>query len=590
MRTAPIVTNLRCNQNCVYCDRRAEKDVLADIQPAALRARIDAALFGGAEELIFTGGEPTLRPDLPALVGHAKGRAKRLALETNAAVVDAALAGKLREAGLDVARVNLTSDAVTRDAGGFESSRNGVRALKAAGVGVELSIAVVRSTLALLEQLPALAAAEGVSALVATVPVTAPDPAELLRYDEAAAAISALDVAARQAGLTVRLAAESGPPPCVFKSLPRAAHLFSMTPGGAASSGHRYVSACESCVVRDRCPGLSATYLARFGAPPMTPLSDDRARRRLSLVSTAEEQIERELVTANFARMPDGTVVEEAIVRVNFHCNQACEFCFVSTHLPPAADARVRAAIQEAGRRGARIVLSGGEPTLNPALLEYVALARSSSPYPVTLQSNAVRFADRALAQAVVGAGVSDVFVSLHGCTAEVSDAVTSAPGTFIKTLKGLDHLAQLNASLVLNFVICGANFRQLPEYVRFVAARWPRAMLNISYVGPSTDLVPQSPAMIPRYSEVKPHLDEAIAAARSLGLKLTGFESMCGLPLCLAPEEGRAAARAAPIGAEGDEEFVKTETCRACSLERHCYGLRRRYAELHGTAELRAV
>src|SRR5579862_7794363 len=128
MRTQRVVTNLRCNQNCTYCTARREADDLVAIQPGAVRASIDAALASGATELIFTGGEPTLRRDLEDLVSYARrggGAASTIALETNGTLVDAARAGSLRAAGLDRALVNLAGtspelDAVTRDPGGFE--------------------------------------------------------------------------------------------------------------------------------------------------------------------------------------------------------------------------------------------------------------------------------------------------------------------------------------------------------------------------------------------------------------------------------------------------------------------------------------
>ena len=52
----------------------------------------------------------------------------------------------------------------------------------------------------------------------------------------------------------------------------------------------------------------------------------------------------REMVQRNDARGPDGSRVEECLVRVNFHCNQSCRFCFVSTHLPAPDPAAVTAA------------------------------------------------------------------------------------------------------------------------------------------------------------------------------------------------------------------------------------------------------
>jgi hypothetical protein len=263
----------------------------------------------------------------------------------------------------------------------------------------------------------------------------------------------------------------------------------------------------------------------------------------------------------------------------------------VSTHLPGARVAAVRAAIVDAGRRGARITISGGEPTLNPMLVEYLRLAKQHSKGPVELQSNAMRFADPQFAQDVVNAGADEIFVSLHGSTAAISDAITEAPGTFVKTVTGLDNLARLDVFLGLNFVMCERNYRDLPSYVRFVHERWPGAQVTLSFVAPSSDLVPMERDLVPRYSDVLPYLREALSQAQEIGLWVSPLDSMCGLPLCLWPARlDEPLLRAdIPAGFDGGE-FLKTDACRSCAAQSKCYGLRRRYAQLHGTAELRPL
>src|SRR5258708_13957461 len=110
MRTQRVVTNLRCNQNCTYCPARQVADDLATIQPQAVRSRIDAALASGATELIFTGGEPTLRRDLEDLVSPARRAAAHapptIPLATNGPPVDAAPAPSLRAAAFVPALLN----------------------------------------------------------------------------------------------------------------------------------------------------------------------------------------------------------------------------------------------------------------------------------------------------------------------------------------------------------------------------------------------------------------------------------------------------------------------------------------------------
>jgi pyruvate-formate lyase-activating enzyme len=343
--------------------------------------------------------------------------------------------------------------------------------------------------------------------------------------------------------------------------------------------------------VKDRCPGVSERYLARFGPPLLEPIRGERAKRRLTLAASVPDQIETELVQPSRARGPWGEAIRDAIVRVVFHCNQACRFCFVSTHLPEAGVTRVERAIREAAAHGERIVLSGGEPTLSPDLLSHVRLARALSREHVTLQTNAIRCADRALARALREAGLDEATVSLHGATAATSDAITEAPGTFDKTLLGIDALRDAGVLVTLNFVICGRNAHELPAYVELVASRWPGVPVNVSFVAASTDVVPRDAETIPRYSDVAPHLEAAMSRAEALGVKVHGFEAMCGMPLCLAPIDPRRHLGDTPIpeGFDGGE-FVRAEACEGCAVRAVCWGVRKGYAALHGTSELRRV
>jgi pyruvate-formate lyase-activating enzyme len=323
----------------------------------------------------------------------------------------------------------------------------------------------------------------------------------------------------------------------------------------------------------------------------MKPITEDRIRRKLTVISSTREQIRRELVTHDIYRSPTGERIPSHIVRIHFHCNQACDFCFVSTHLPAPDDADVVAAILEISRQGGVLQLSGGEPTLNPRVCEYIRLGKSSGAVAVELQTNALRLADERLTRALEDAGLDVAFVSLHGAHAEISDRITRAPGTFEKTLRGIDALYQTKVHVRLNFVFCEPNRNEFPDYVRLVASRWPRAEINVSIASAFTDLVPRTPELIPRYIDVLPALEEGLAIAKEANVQVIGFESMCGMPLCLAPVDKRAQLALAeiPPGQDGGE-FVRTDACGRCDLSTRCFGLRRSYAELHGTSEPRPI
>ena len=594
MQVQRLITNETCNQNCWFCNGRRPAERADFIARAAVRQRIEEARAGGPREIVLSGGEPTLRSDLTDLVRRCAEGGVRTVLETNAALIDDTRAQALAAAGLDTARVQLlawgaVSDEISREPGGFAAALRGLRALDAAGVRVEVTTPIVRRNAAAVGQLPRAIKENGlpVSSLTLVVPTSAPDPDECATVPQLAAAVRTIADEARRVGLMVRLDPSTYLPPCLFDPPERVAHLFALNRGNASRTEFSKVRDCEACLVRDRCPGVPRALLVREPQPRLQPVASDRLRRRLTVVSSIEDQIARELITHGEYRVGDRALAEETI-RINFHCNQACEFCFVSTHLPPAAEAAVRTAIETASREGAIVVLSGGEPTLNPRLAEYVALARREGAAAVELQSNATRLGDAVLVDALVAAGLDRAMISLHGATAAVSDAITGAPGTFEATLRGLDQLARTDIELRLNFVFCQANRDQFPAMVDLVASRWPKAAIVFSFVGSHTDVVPRSESLIPRFRDVLPALTEGLARARQAGLRVTGFDSMCGLPLCLVPESERGELAAVAVSDDtGGGEFVKTEACAGCREQHRCFGVRRGYAEIHGTGEL---
>lgn len=598
MRTALIFPHFRCNLACTFCYLRRTKDDLAFIQAKAVRARIDNELALGAEELVFSGGEPSMRGDLEDLIAFAKHQGcKRIVLETNATLISPSRAASLRRAGVDLARVHLSGwgpdlDRMTREKGSFEATLRGLDALITADCPVEISAAIVRSTASMLPSLPSHLAehfGHALQGLALVVPVQSPDPTELLPYPEIAPLIVQIEKGCRHTSIPLRFLPGSPPPPCIFLPLQRPPLLYSLSTGSSSTSVFKRVDDCEICQIKDRCNGIPQSYLNHFPKPKLYPIQDERTRRRLSMIGSVREQIKRELVSPTLTRSLDQRL--ELTIRIQFQCNQRCHFCFVSTHLPHPPEEQVREAIQAAAQQDAKIILSGGEPTLNPKLPGYLRLAHSLSPLPIQLQTNAVRLADRQLCRELQQAGMEEAFVSLHGSCAEISDAITLAPGTFDKTILGINHLLEGGTKVTLNFVICTINLNDIVAYTEMVSSRWPTIEINFSFIAPSTDVVPADRSSIPRYSDAIPSLVEAIQLATSRGITVSGLDSMCGIPVCLVPSELRNSIAPNEIPEGFDEgEFIKTETCIGCSYSRRCFGIRRKYAKIYGTDELRKI
>lgn len=98
----------KCNQKCTFCYAAGQKKSSApELSTSEWKRIIDKLWMARVPMVTFTGGEPTLREDLPELVHHAKKFVTRV--NTNGVNVTQSLASELVRAGLDSMQVTLYS-------------------------------------------------------------------------------------------------------------------------------------------------------------------------------------------------------------------------------------------------------------------------------------------------------------------------------------------------------------------------------------------------------------------------------------------------------------------------------------------------
>lgn len=162
---AQILVADACNHACQHCYQvHGQK---GEMSLAEIEAVLDELSRLGVLVVSFSGGEATLRPDLPEILRAARRRAFAIILQTNAYAIPDALADVIAEVGVWRVRVSVYSDlsiehdAVTRVPGSFERTTAAIRRLRARGVAVILCAPLTRPSTATAERLEALAAALG---------------------------------------------------------------------------------------------------------------------------------------------------------------------------------------------------------------------------------------------------------------------------------------------------------------------------------------------------------------------------------------------------------------------------------------------
>src|SRR5262249_38093877 len=151
------------------------------------------------------------------------------------------------------------------------------------------------------------------------------------------------------------------------------------------------------------------------------------------------------------------------------------------------------------------------------------------------LQTNAIRMAKPGFAEALAEAGVHGMSVSYHAADHELSDLLTRAPGTHVRTEAGMRASLRAGMRLALNCVVGRRNLRSRPATAdRIVAEFLPLASqwLAVSFSNPSEAHEPADGDPI-ALDEVAGPLSAAVRTLIDAGIPVQAVGS-CGFPPCV--------------------------------------------------------
>ena len=147
-----VVWNMtrRCNLKCLHCYAGSRNvDYPGELTTAEARRMIEGLAAFGSPVLLFSGGEPLMRPDLPELARYAVASGMRAVISTNGTLITEETADLFREIGLSYVGVSLDGTEGTHDRfrgvpGAFAAALAGIRICRDRGIKVGVRFTINR--------------------------------------------------------------------------------------------------------------------------------------------------------------------------------------------------------------------------------------------------------------------------------------------------------------------------------------------------------------------------------------------------------------------------------------------------------------
>jgi len=280
-----VILGYDCNLGCDYCTITPEMRRRA-MPPERVLAAMRSARAQGYDEISFTGGEPTIRPDLVPLLRAAKALGfTDLKVQTNGLLLGPpGNLQRLLDAGLTRLHVSIHThderryDALVQREGAWPMMVAGLDAAVRSGVTLAVDLILKEDTYRALPDAVRWLAGRGVKALnlwyVSLTDGNAANVASLPRMTEVAPVMAEAFRLGRELNLEVR---SLHVPRCLLGADhdrafdPGAGRVMVVSPEATFElkdsrlAGQTHVAACEGCRFREVCPGVRPDYLARHG-------------------------------------------------------------------------------------------------------------------------------------------------------------------------------------------------------------------------------------------------------------------------------------------------------------------------------------
>jgi len=606
LRRLTLEVTRQCNNNCSYCYQKRERRRKGD--PGVLAGHISRFRREGARSIEFSGGEPTLYPGLPALVGWAKKEGyENIALLTNGRRLaykpycDALIRSGVKTFVFSVPASNgpLYAKITKTSPGAFEESIKGMENVTSASSLEAGSVTVLlRENFRQMGKIAELLIAQRMDFLTFICPFPR-DPADVNNR-------LSLSAYTRMAAPPEELA------PVLIKTIEKYGRRIKICLEGA-----------PFCLLKGYEPVVLNESASRSGTVITAEGRIQRGSGPLWVTGKREERcLDCGYLDRCFGffsgRRKEPKIQKVALDIQNGPCPYMCTFCTRQIAGVPFHDlddekekavadlGRIKLFFDTSVKRNKSLDIWGREGADAyeglPALLD---LARQSGFKKITLWTSGTRFNDPSHVKDLIKKGVTGFEMPLYGHNRDIHERITRTPGSYKKWLAAMEILRRLGgADIKIHTVLIRQNHLTLPHWLHFLSTRFPECQLSVWFYYPDSLLAPQDKA---RYEAHCVSFSEVIAAFKDFKKMIpartvtTAFMPLCILrrlrmfyrgfePVPMGPVRLYVFDKEASTFSflPGRREFnsIFAPQCDRCRLKKECPGIFKEYRDIYGVKE----
>ena len=274
-------------------------------------------------------------------------------------------------------------------------------------------------------------------------------------------------------------------------------------------------------------------------------------------------------------------------IQVTRLCNQKCRFCSNPEREATLTLDEARALVDDfVGRGYDGVILTGGEPTMHPALGDIIEYAHSRG-IRARVISNGQKLADLGLMRELVARGMEHVHVSIQSFDPKLQAFLTCNDDSLANVLKAIENIHECGITVDINTTINHYNAGQLDLLVMSLCERFPFLHHFVwNNLDPSMNRATQNPDVVHKLWECEVSLFRAMRFLDQTGRTFRAEK----VPLCYMADYAHCSTETRKI-IKGEERIVrfldekgfvretlfqhgKGEACRVCRYDPICAGL----------------